>query len=143
MFDTFEGFDSRDLNQEHGFAAQRTGELNLNITEQYIMSRMPNPDKVVMRKGYFPETATNIEDNFVFVNLVFDLYAPTLSGLKFFYPKMVSGGVILVYDYFRSPGVAKNYTLDGVKSAVDEFCKAEKIHNIPIGDSMSVAIIEV
>lgn len=142
LFDTFEGFDNRDISQERGFALQRSGDFNLNITEQLILSCMPNPDKVVIRKGYFPDTAADIDDTFVFVNLDFDLYAPTLSGLKFFYPKMVSGGVILVHDYFCSPGASKTFEFDGIRSAVDEFCKAEKTHCIPIGDSMSIAIIK-
>jgi O-methyltransferase len=38
-----------------------------------------------------------------------DLYQPTLEGLKFFYPRLSPGGVMLVHDYNNSryPVVSK------------------------------------
>ena len=42
-----------------------------------------------------------------------DLYLPTIEGLKFFYPKLSAGGVIIIHDY--------NHTWDGIKKALDEF----------------------
>jgi hypothetical protein len=63
--------------------------------------------------GRFPETAGPVmERRFSFVNLDVDLYESTSAGLEFFYPRMVSGGMILSHDYS---------VLAGVRRAFDEF----------------------
>ena len=100
LFDTFKGFDERDISVEKGDTRNRANHYNANVTEADLLATMSHPERVVIRKGYFPETALDIDDRFVFVNLDFDLYNPTLAGLEYFYPRMVSGGVILVHDYF-------------------------------------------
>jgi hypothetical protein len=92
LFDTFEGFDKRDIEKETGFVATRAGGFNIQAVPEKIKSQMPNPEQIIVAKGYFPETAKGIDDTFVFVNLDFDLYAPTLSGLELFYPRLVGGG---------------------------------------------------
>lgn len=143
LFDTFEGFYKHDIKSEHGFISERAGDFNVGITMDILMSRMPNPERIVIRKGYFPETANGVDDEFVFVNLDFDLYNPTLAGLKYFYSRMVSGGVILVHDYFApDEWIEKGLAFDNVRPAVDTFCRDNGIHSIPIGDIMSVAIVK-
>ena len=77
----------------------------------------------MIRKGFFPETVEDIEDSFCFVNLDADLYAPTISGLRWFYPRMERGGVILVHDFFSR-------VFHGIKDAVREFCEDEKIASL-------------
>jgi hypothetical protein len=137
LFDTFEGFDTRDTKLENarGFSDFDAGHLKLDTaTEENVRKILPHPEKAIIRKGYFPETAGGIDDKFVFVNLDFDLYNPTLAGLEFFHPKMVRGGVILIHDFFNS-----GYS--GVKVAVDEFCEKHNTAYIPVGDEISVAIM--
>ena len=92
--------------------------------------------QVVLKKGYFPETAVDMNDQFCFVNLDMDLYQPMLAGLQFFYGKMCAGGVILLHDYFHPE-------LPGVKQAVSEFAKEQdiKLHKVPIGDFCSIAVV--
>lgn len=142
LFDTFTGFDKRDLQKENKFTSTRTSGFNMDLfTEEKLLSKMLYPENIEIRKGFFPETTKGINDEFVFVNLDFDLYAPTFEGLKFFYPRMKKGGVILVHDYF-SMNMKKGYAFDKVRSAVDEFCSAHCIPICPIGDRLSVAIIK-
>lgn len=105
------------------------------------MRKMSNPEMVQIRKGFFPETAKNIDEQFAFVNLDFDLYAPTLAGLEFFWPRMSNGGVILVHDYF-SFGVYEEYSFGKVKTAVEEFSNSMSVPYIPIGDKLSIAFIK-
>lgn len=64
-----------------------------------------------------------------------DLYKPTLEGLRFFYPLMVSGGIITVHDYF-----SQGY--EGVKAALKEFMDEMQDNMVPfpIGDHTSIAI---
>jgi len=143
LFDTFSGFDERDVSTEEGDTKSKAKHFNANITEAELVASMPNPDNIVIRKGYFPDTAADIDDSFVFVNLDFDLYNPTLSGLEFFYPKMVKGGVILVHDYFYDGLISnKEIAFQGVRPAVEKFCAEHDVSLMPIADEMSIAVIK-
>ncbi len=135
LFDTFEGFDGRDVSIEQNNAFSNAEIRNLNNTSvDLVMSKMPYPENVIIKKGYFPETAYDVDDRFVFVNLDLDLYKPTIEGLKFFYPRLIGGGIIVVHDYF-------NDGYKGVRQSIDEFCGLhEDIRPFPIGDGISIAI---
>jgi O-methyltransferase len=122
LFDTFSGFDERDLAIERNLITVSNAEQyssfeagHFKITHaDIVVSKLPHPEMSIVREGYFPETTKGVDETFCFVNLDFDLYQPTLSGLEFFYPRMVSGGVILIHDYFSE-------TCKGVMAAVKEF----------------------
>lgn len=94
---------------------------------------MQYPQQCEIRKGYFPETAEGITDKFCFVNLDMDLYRPTLEGLKFFWDRMIEGGIILIHDF-----VTDGYK--GVNQAVEEFISEYNVVPFSIGDSVSIAI---
>lgn len=116
LFDTFEGFDSRDTLQEqaHGFSNAKDGDFS-DTSVEAVMSRLPHPEQVIVRKGFFPQTAEGLEkERFAFVSLDADLYAPTLAGLDYFYPRLNPGGVIVLHDY-------QNLRFQGVQKAVDEY----------------------
>ncbi len=143
LFDTFSGFDEQDLCAERSLNNDRfldgmfnNKDLFAAANEQIVLARMQHQEKCILRKGYFPETAEGIEDQFCFVNLDMDLYQPMLAGLRFFYSKMCPGGVILMHDYFHPE-------LPGVKQAVEEFEKETQITlcKVPIGDFCSIAVI--
>ena len=111
LFDTFEGFDERDVDMERklGCSDAQTG-LYSGTDKEKLMERMPLPGQVVIRKGWFPETAFDIEDE-TFCRVCMDacLYQPTLAGLEFCFPRMGRGGVILLSGCSgtRYRGVAK------------------------------------
>jgi hydrogenase maturation factor len=67
--------------------------------------------------GMFPDSVTEemLEDTYAFVSIDCDIYEPIAEGLKFFWPRMVPGGIIFVHDYSSGfwPGATR---------AVDEFC---------------------
>ena len=135
LFDTFEGFPKKDseLEVEKKLAKNNKAGYFSDTSVDYVLSLMSNAENCRVKKGYFPESAAGVDDTFCFVNLDADLYAPTLSGLEFFFPRLSKGGVILVHDYFSK-------AFFGAKEAVDEFCKREKLTFVPIGDTLSVAI---
>lgn len=135
LFDTFEGFDGKDVEKETGYSEARVGEYN-NTSVELVMRKMPFPEQCIVHKGYFPETASGINDKFCFVNLDLDLYEPTYNGLQLFADKMIEDGVILIHDYF-----AENFK--GPKNAVDKFIKESKykLQKLPIGDGISVAVV--
>ena len=142
LFDTFDGFDERDMSNEEGYIAGRRGEFKISgVSPNSVMNKMANPENVIIKSGFFPDTTKGINDKFVFVNLDFDLYAPTLAGLNYFWPRLVKGGVILVHDYF-STLLFNKYAFSKVKDAVKEFSIKNKINYLPIGDKLSVAFIK-
>lgn len=120
LFDTFEGFPSQDLDrQDDRFRDTSVEAVRANIGDTH---------NVVFRKGYFPETALGLEnESFAFVMLDADLYAPTYEGLKFFYPRMTTGGFIFLHDY-NSPE-----SHGAVSRAANEFLadKPEKLIELP------------
>lgn len=134
LFDTFEGFDKRDIEKESSYSKAEIGEY-ANTSVDMVMGKMPYPENVIIHKGYFPDTANGLKDSFVFVNLDVDLYEPTYKGLMFFKDKMIKGGVILVHDYF-----ATNF--QGPHEAVNQF--VEEMNGqyaiYPIGDGISIMI---
>lgn len=77
---------------------------------------MQHPEQCIIRKGYFPESAINTDDNFVLVSLDTDLFAPIYEGLNFFYPRLVKGGCIFIHDF-------NNDSYKGARKAVELFCK--------------------
>ena len=135
LFDTFEGFDLRDIEQERLYSLSNAESGHLNITsEKLVMGKMLHKEMVEIRKGYFPESVLGLDnEKFLFVNLDFDLYAPTLAGLEFFFPRLVNGGVILVHDFFSDVYL-------GVRKAVNEFEAKNALIKLPIGDNSSVVI---
>ena len=115
LFDTFEGFDQRDLEMEkqHGFPEAMREEF-ADTSMEAVLSKMPHKSKVGFKKGFFPETTSGLDEKFAFVSLDPDLYAPTLAGLEWFMPRLSPGGVILLHDY-------NNPRFPGVNQAVTDF----------------------
>ena len=96
---------------------------------------MPHPAQCVVRKGFFPDTAKGLEDQFVFVSLDADLYDPILEGLNYFYPRLQNGGYIFIHDY-------NNDLYKGARKAVDEFCDSNGLSAIPLPDSCGTAVLK-
>lgn len=134
LFDTFEGFDSRDVKTEtiKNFSS---GEQDFSDTSvESVLKIMPNPLMCKAIKGFFPESATGVKDSFVFVSLDTDLYEPLYNGLKFFYPLLVHGGYIFVHDF-------NNDAYPGARKAVEQFCSEQHVNYLPIPDLGGSAII--
>lgn len=136
LFDTFEGFDARDFDYEKMDSLTEAQHLKKTSVD-LVLEKMKTPGNCIIKKGYFPETAAGLEEQFCFVNLDMDLYKPILDGLEYFYPRVVEGGVILVHDYFSN-------VYPNVKASVADFetriGKSLKI--VPVGDDISLAIIK-
>lgn len=134
LFDTFEGFDHRDVASENKNRFS-SGEQDFSDTSiEEVLKIMPFPQKCIPVKGFFPESAKEVRDNFVFVSIDADLYEPIYEGLKFFFPLLVSGGYIFVHDF-------NNDNYPGARKAVEKFCTENNISFTPIPDSAGSAII--
>jgi O-methyltransferase len=134
LFDTFEGFDQRDtrVDQQNNFS---TGTQDFSKTSvDYVLGRMPHSDRCIIKQGYFPETAHDLQtEKYAFVSIDVDLYKPIADGLEYFYSRLSPGGYIFVHDY-------NNAEYKGVKKAVREFSEKNGIPYFPLPDSAGSAI---
>ncbi|GAA2634999.1 TylF/MycF/NovP-related O-methyltransferase [Actinomadura fulvescens] len=109
LFDTFTGIPAHsptdDLHQTNDFAE----------TELAVVERLFEGQKnVVLVPGVFPESATEMQEAFCFVHVDTDVYGSALDCCRYFYPRLVSGGVMVFDDY-------GSYSCPGIKRAVDEY----------------------
>jgi O-methyltransferase len=129
LFDTFTGFDPAQLDHEKKLGLINPTKDFKDTDVETVMSAMPNPDVCTVLKGRFPETSVGIDETFCFVSIDVDLFIPTLEGLRFFYPRLASGGFLMVHDYNNH----RNYP--GPRAAVEEFCtKGDPIPFVPLCD---------
>lgn len=139
LFDTFEGFDDMEISQsiEQGDAWQGTANSFKDTSVDLVLSRMPYPKNCIVRKGLFPQTAQGLEEcKYAFVSVDVDLENSIYECLKYFYPRMSSGGIMFVHDY-------NNRFYFGVKKAVKRY---EIDYNVclnktPIADQGGTLII--
>jgi hypothetical protein len=107
LFDTFGGLPELSNVDSSKFTS---GDFrsDLEDVQKYLDGR-----NVRFYQGLFPATAEPVKDTvFSFVHLDADLYESTLAGLKFFYPRMCPGAILISHDYLTS---------DGVNAAFKEF----------------------
>lgn len=136
LFDTFSGFDARDVESErqNGFSEAKTGDYHDTSVER-VLQKMEFPDQCVIKKGYFPETAEGLEETFIFVRLDVDMYKPTKAGLEWFGERMAKGGFLISHDYYTE-------SYGGVAQAIDEYVNEHPaLRRIPVGDGLSVMLV--
>jgi O-methyltransferase len=136
LFDTFEGFHEQDLIVERQIGGAQAQAHDFSDTgEEAVLARMPHKEQIVLKKGHFPAVAQGLEERFALVSLDADLYAPTLAGLIYFYPRLNPGGVIILHDY-------NNRRFGGVRKAVEQFESEHGMLSIvPLCDLHGTAII--
>jgi hypothetical protein len=102
-------------------------DTSLEVVKDYLSSY----NNIQIIKGEFSKTADSIRDSkFSFVHLDVDLYRSTIECLKFFYPRLVKGGIILVHDYHS----------DGIQKAFKEFLQSNKVQLIELTGSQCMII---
>lgn len=133
LFDTFEGFDERDLKREikEKFSPNRDNFENTSV--KIVLRKMAYQENCIVKQGFFPETARNLEERYAFVSLDVDLYEPIYNGLKYFYPRLEKGGYLFVHDYNN-----KEYT--GTREAVKRFSREYNVSYFPLTDINGSAV---
>lgn len=138
-FDTFEGFDDKDIRSEsqnlrHRALAGTFGNTSLERAEKMILDGKTDSGRLFLHQGYFPGTFHGLENrSWRFVHLDADLYLPTLEGIKSFYPQLFPGGVMLLHDYYSF--------FDGVRRAADEYFSPLGIAVVPMPDKAGTGIV--
>jgi hypothetical protein len=119
LADTFQGFAEEQYEAEMGPGKQAAfKDVTLDSAKAIVGDYSGNRWIV----GMFPDSVTQEmrDDTYAFVSIDCDIYEPIAQGLKFFWPRMVRGGMIFIHDYSSGhwPGAAR---------AVDEFCEQNGI----------------
>lgn len=97
IFDSFAGLSLPSL-QDGNFWSQGDLSCSMEIVKQNL-SQFP-PNSIKYYPGWIPDRFSELDDSlFSFVHIDVDLYKPTFDSLAFFYPRMLSGGIILCDDY--------------------------------------------
>ena len=132
LFDTFNGFDRRDLVD---IDAPETSDFS-DTSHAGVSAFIGHQDICRYCVGYFPESLTSEAEksSFAFVHLDCDLYKPMSDGLRFFWPRLSSGGMFFLHDY--SSGHWK-----GAKKAIDEFCQETGNQITLLPDKSGTALI--
>lgn len=115
IFDSFEGLSSPDSTDGGYWSA---GHLSAPLEE---VRRNLADRRYRLYPGWIPDRFNEVADEvFCFVHIDVDLYQPTTESLRFFYPRLSVGGVILCDDYgsSRCPGATR---------ACDEFAAEHQL----------------
>ena len=108
LFDSFDGF-----LPESG-ATEAFQSAHANITLEAVKKNLPHPEKAVWKPGFFPESLDGLEERFCLVSLDVDFAESTLEGLRYFWPRLNTGGYLLLHDW-GNPG------LPGVAAALKQY----------------------
>lgn len=136
LFDTFEGFSARDIEVERkkDYSLRNAGHFGDTSVEQ-VISNMPFKDNVIVKKGYFPDTADGLDEKYCFVSLDLDLYQPIKAGLEYFYPNLVGGGYIFIHDCNIG-----HINYSGARAALLEFVEKIKVGYVMLPDNRTAVI---
>lgn len=95
LFDTFEGFLEKEAKEEvaKGNATRGFLEAYKNTNIKYVMEKMIYPERIVIKKGAFPESLEGLEETFAFVSVDVDFEDSIYDCLEYFYPRMSEGGI--------------------------------------------------
>ncbi len=105
LFDTFEGLPPQSANDAGVHRAHQYA-CSLEAVQDYLKG-YPNLE---FYQGIFPESAKGVpEAQYAFAHFDVDLYEGTLGCLKYFYPRMIPGGIMLSHDYGLLSGVEKAF----------------------------------
>lgn len=135
LFDTFEGFDQRDIEGDSTltYEFEKLDPFSDTSVDK-CLNKMEYADKCIIKKGYFPQSFDLKDTRFAFVSIDVDLYDPIKAGLEVFYPLLNKGGYIMVHDY-------NNILYTGTMEAVLAYCDERNISYVPIPDVAGSIVI--
>jgi hypothetical protein len=118
-FDSFEG-----LSEPTATDGSHWKKGDLNCTLEEAKNNLREFKRLVLLKGWIPSRFSEVDHRrFAFVHIDVDLYKPTLESIKFFYPRLLPGAILICDDYGSSlcPGATKaidNYLSDKLEKMV-------------------------
>lgn len=129
LFDSFEG-----LSEPKSRDGEYWEKGSLRTTEEALRKTLAEFDNYDVYRGWIPDRFHEVDGcRFRLVHIDVDLEQPTRDSLAFFYPRLDTGGVVLLDDYgFRS--------CPGARAAADEFlaAKPERLAMLPTGQAFFI-----
>jgi hypothetical protein len=114
VIDTFEGHPEEKLS-EHDSEIHADGSKFLSTSYESVVDYLGPFGQLTVRKGEFSAVAAQLpERSYRLVHVDVDLYEPALDCLRYFGPRLVRGGIVLLDDY----GAA---ACPGIRRAADEY----------------------
>ena len=96
-----------------------------------VLSEFP---QINYLQGWIPQCLNDLPNKkFKFVHIDVDLYEPILGALNYFYPKLVTGGMIVCDDY-------GSLYWPGAQKAVEEFAEKNNLSFISLSSGQAVFI---
>ena len=131
LLDTFAGFDAKDFTGADAGRGPQFADTSLAAVRARV-----GEENTRYIQGFFPDTAAQLrpDGRYCLVHIDCDLYAPILSALEYFYPRMVPGGFLIVHDY-------GSMEWDGAEKAVDVFFADKPECIVPLPDSAGSVVI--
>jgi Macrocin-O-methyltransferase (TylF) len=131
LFDTFRGFDERDIVGDERSKGIEFSETSLDYVRDVV-----GRTNTRFVEGRFPQSIPSdaYAERYCLVHIDCDLYEPAKAGLEFFYPRLSPGGLLILHDY-------ANPSWTGIKRAVDEFCGSVPERPVVFGDKSGTAMI--
>lgn len=131
LFDTFQGFDARDLT-----GIDKDHPLHFTDTSLPHVKNLVGDEMVTYVQGFFPESLQHIEPphQVAVVHVDFDLHEPIKAALEVFYPRMAPGGLMILHDYSSGHWA-------GATVAIDSFFHGKPEKPVLIPDKSGTAIV--
>jgi Macrocin-O-methyltransferase (TylF) len=131
ILDTFEGFNPADLVGPDSMQKTQFADTSLEAVRALV-----GEENVRYVRGYFPDSASQMPDGlrFAFVHIDCDLYLPISHALRYFYPRLLPGGYLVIHDY-------ASLAWRGAEQAVDEFFSDKPEAIIPLTDGGGSVVI--
>ena len=132
LFDTFEGIPEASISRDERELGRRPGEYE----ECYaaVCETFRSFANVRVVRGVVPEVLSQVEiERVAYLSLDMNVYQPEIAAVEYFWPRMTSGGIILLDDYgFRPHGLQK--------TAMDAFARQRdtEILSMPTGQGLLV-----
>jgi O-methyltransferase len=124
LFDSFDGMKSVSVDADR----HRAGDFS-DTSIEAVQVVVGEGDFIHYRKGWIPDTFSGLEDRrFCFAHIDLDLYDGVRDSLRFIYPRLSRGGVIVFDDY----GFA---SCPGARKAVDDFFADKPEHPLALSTS--------
>ncbi len=123
LLDTFNGLSDKYSTEEE---MKRNSSMGYDKEDSELLYNQVKENfkdyNVNIIRGTVPETLVNVDsDKICFLSLDMNCVAPEIAALEFFWPKMVSGGIIIFDDY----GYANES--NDQKMAHDKFAKSKNV----------------
>ena len=99
LYDAWEDMKGEGLLESESWHVNLYKKLDIDVTKKNLREFSNN---IVYHKGHIPDSLNNKPESpksIFYLHIDLNSSKPTLAALEFFYPRLVSGGVILFDDY--------------------------------------------